>query len=151
MITTVDKVFRYSIFGFYFTIFILSFWAPFTQEINGYPAGENIYSLFSPICHQYPTRSFWIFERPWALCARCASGYLGLAVAALFSRSRLPFFKRIIVGFILVGIAAVDPILQLLGFYESNNVLRLVTGLIGGYGAFMIVYPIPFKNKEQAA
>lgn len=149
MVRTIDKVLRYGIFGFYFAVFILSFWAPFIQEIKGYPAGENIYTLFSPICHQYPTRCFWIFEKPWALCARCASGYLGLAVAALLSKPFLPFWKRSLIGLILVGIAAVDPILQLLGFYESNNVLRLITGLIGGYGAFMIVYPIPFKYKER--
>jgi uncharacterized membrane protein len=149
MINTVDKVLRYSIFGFYIAVVFLSFWAPFIQEIKSYPAGESIYKLFSPICHQYPTRCFWIFERPWALCARCASGYLGLAVAALLSKPSLPFWKRSSIGIFLVGIAAVDPVLQLLGFYESNNVLRLINGLIGGYGAFMIVYPIPFKHKEQ--
>lgn len=149
MVNIVDKVLRYGIFGFYFAIFILSFWAPFIQEIDGYPAGESIYNLFSPMCHQYPTRCFWFFDRPWALCARCASGYLGFAIAALLSKPRRSFLRRSSIGILLVGVAAVDPILQLLGFYESNNVLRLITGLIGGYGAFMIVYPMPFKYKEQ--
>ncbi|MEI7905993.1 MAG: DUF2085 domain-containing protein, partial [Bacteroidota bacterium] len=150
VITKYDKAIRAVIYAFYFSVFILSFLAPVLQEIKGYPAGENLYSLFSPICHQYPTRCFWVFERPWALCARCASGYLGFAVAALISRLQFPFWKRSLIGLLLIGLAAIDPLLQLFGFYESNNILRLITGLIGGYGTFLFVYPLPLKYKEQA-
>jgi len=49
----------------------------------------------------------------------------------------------------LVALAAVDPFLQLLGFYESTNFTRLLTGLIGGFGAFLFFYPIPLKYKEE--
>jgi uncharacterized membrane protein len=145
----IDATFRWLIFIFYFGIFFLAFYAPVLQELKGYPAGEGIYSLFSPICHQYPTRSFWIFERPWALCARCSSAYLGVALAALFIKPALPFYKRSLIGAILVALAAIDPTLQLFGFYESINTIRLITGLLGGIGGFLLLYPIPFKYKEQ--
>jgi uncharacterized membrane protein len=51
-------------------------------------------------------------------------------------------------GLLLVVIAVIDPVLQLLGFYESNNLFRLLTGIIGGFGMFMLIYPIPLTIKE---
>ncbi len=144
----IDKHLRALIFIFYFGIFALAFYAPIIQHIKGYPAGENIYTLLSPICHQYPTRSFWIFDRPWALCARCSTAYLGIALAAVFSKSKYPYYQRAMIGIILICLAAIDPILQLFSFYESNNIIRLITGIIGGYGAFMLLYPIPILYKR---
>jgi uncharacterized membrane protein len=149
MTKKIDLILRSTISAVYFTVFFLSFWAPVIQHFKGYPAGEGIYSLFSPVCHQYPTRCFWIFDRPWALCARCASAYLGLSAAAILLRPRLPFLKRALIGTILVAIAAIDPAIQLLGFYESINFARLITGLMGGIGAFLLFYPIPLKFKDQ--
>ncbi len=149
LIKRIDKTLRGMIFILYFGIFFLALYAPVIQHVKGYPAGENIYSLFSPICHQYPTRCFWIFDRPWALCARCASAYLGIAIAALVSRPKYTFSKRALIGVTVICFAAIDPMLQLFGFYESTNVVRSITGLAGGYGAFMLIYPLPFKYKEQ--
>lgn len=137
------------VFVLYFGIFFLAFYAPTVQHFAGYPAGESIYAMFSPICHQYPTRSFWIFNRPWALCARCSSAYLGIALTALFLRLRLGFLKRAAIGALIIVIVAIDPIFQLLGFYESTNYIRLTTGLVGGLGAFLLLYPIPLKHKEK--
>lgn len=145
----IDIALRGLIFIFYFGIFFLAFYAPIIQELKGYPAGEGIYSLFSPICHQYPTRCFWIFERPWALCARCSSAYLGIALSALLIKPKFSFYKRSLLGALLITFAAIDPVLQLFGFYESINPIRLLTGIIGGTGAFLLIYPIPFKHKEQ--
>ena len=146
--STVDLVLRSIVAVFYFAIFFLAMYAPIIQHFEGYPAGENIYALFSPVCHQYPTRCFWIFERPWALCARCSSAYLGLALAALIIKPKLSFFKRVALGISLVAIAAIDPIFQLLGFYESSNFTRLLTGLLGGAGVFLAIYPIPLRYRE---
>ncbi len=145
-----DNIVRGLIFILYFGIFFLAFWAPVIQEIKGYPAGEQIYSLFSPICHQYPTRCFWVLGRPWALCARCSSAYLGIALAAVFIKPKISFGKRSVIGVCLVGLAAIDPIFQLLGFYESINSVRLITGIVGGVGAFMFVYPIPIQYKRKS-
>jgi uncharacterized membrane protein len=146
----VDFALRLTIFTFYFGLVLLAIYAPVIQHLAGYPAGENVYAFLSPICHQYPTRSFWIFDRPWALCARCSSAYFGLAIAAIAIRVRQSYFRRATFGLTLVAIAAVDPVLQLLGFYESTNVTRLLAGLVGGVGAFLIIYPIPLKYRETS-
>jgi len=129
-------------------VVLLGLYAPLIQHFAGYPAGENVYALLSPICHQYPTRSFWIFDRPWALCARCSSAYLGLALAALFVRPKYSYLCRAVLGILLVAIAAIDPMLQLYLLYESTNAARLLTGLVGGIGAFLIIYPIPLRYME---
>lgn len=145
---TVNLALRFSIFAFYFAIFCLAIYAPIIQHFAGYPAGENIYSLFSPICHEYPTRCFWIFDRPWALCARCSSAYVGIALSALLLRPKLSFLKRAGLGGSFIVLAAIDPILQLFGFYESTNIARLLTGLLGGAGVFLMLYPIPLRYRE---
>ena len=41
-----------------------------------------IFWFFSPVCHQDPARSFWLFGAPLAVCARCLGIYLGAAAGA---------------------------------------------------------------------
>jgi len=35
------------------------------------------YGIFSPICHQNPSRSFFLFGYPLGVCARCFGIYFG--------------------------------------------------------------------------
>ena len=144
-----DRMLRITISLFFGGIVILSFYAPVTQHINNYPAGEEIYSLFNPICHQYPTRSFWLFNRPTALCARCVSGYLGVFLASIFIRLRIKYRYRLLIGIGLLLIAIIDPILQLNSSYESANAVRFLSGLIGGISVFLIIYPFTYFKGEK--
>lgn len=144
-----DPYLRALIALFYLLVVVLAASAPLLQETRGYPAGESIYGVFVPICHQYPTRSFWWFNRPWALCARCSSAYLAVALSASFLFIRKPYWKRIILGFSLIALAAIDPLLQLQGLHESTNFLRFLTGILGGAGAFLTLYPIPITTGEN--
>ncbi len=43
-----------------------------------------VYTVFSPICHQMPERSFELLGFPWAVCHRCCGIYLGVLLAAVF-------------------------------------------------------------------
>lgn len=139
------------IFGLFFLIFpLLSIIAPVYQSIGGYPKGEKIYLLLSSICHQYPTRSLWIFNRPFALCSRCLGGYFGLGISYFIIYSKQKYLFRLLKGiiFIIPGIA--DGIFQLMTTYESSNIIRLITGFIGGIGIFYMSYPfISVKNKKE--
>ena len=47
-----------------------------------------IFWFFSPVCHQDPARSFWIFGAPVAVCARCLGIYVGAALGAFLAASR---------------------------------------------------------------
>ena len=92
----------YSSFFIIFTggIIAMASLAPVIQEMIGYPSGENIYSLLSNICHQYPLNSFWIFERPFAICARCFSAYSAILIMTLFflkNKIKTGFIKGFII------------------------------------------------------
>ena len=47
------------------------------------------YAIFSPICHQNPSRCFFLFEYPLAVCARCFGVYFGF----LGGTGLYPFLK----------------------------------------------------------
>jgi uncharacterized membrane protein len=143
-----DLILRLVIGSLFLGIFFLAAYAPIIQGLKGYPAGEEIYTLFRPICHEYPTRSLWILDRPWALCARCSFGYFGVALAALFVKSTKPYRTRVITGVILLSLAAIDPIVQLFTSYESTNSVRVLSGLIGGCGTFLIFYPLTRRTSS---
>ena len=69
-------------------------------------------------------------------------------MSALLLRPKLSFLKRAGLGGSFIVLAAIDPILQLFGFYESTNIARLLTGLLGGAGVFLMLYPIPLRYRE---
>ncbi len=123
---------------------------PAYQQLLGYPHGEGLYSTLSHICHQYPTRCVWVTNRPMALCTRCFFGYLGLATisSSLLQHDAFKFsLKRLLLGIAALLIAVVDPVVQLLTSYESTNLARAVSGMIGGLAFGMII--LPFKKRSD--
>lgn len=134
---------------FFLCISLLSLTAPLIQSLNGYPSGEGLYSFLSPICHQYPTRSLWIMERPFALCTRCFSGYLGLGIGMIFIRPNYFYFRRLLIGMLLLLPGVLDGVIQLLTDYESNNFTRAFTGLVAGVGLYFILCPFKIKKQNQ--
>ncbi len=143
-----ELIFRGFIGAIALGIVTFSVAAPVIQNFFGYPAGEEIYYHLSGICHQYPTRSFWIFDRPFALCARCTTGYLGLMIFAFFFKISWNYSKRLLLGFLFLFLAVLDPFIQLFFNYESNNYLRFLSGIIGGAGFFLIINIFTQKNKD---
>lgn len=136
-----EIVLRILLSFFFLALPLLAISAPIIQTTFSYPNGEGIYSFLSPICHQYPTRSFWILNRPFALCSRCFSGYLGLGIGFFAIRSQYKYFKRLIFGIALIIPGVLDGLFQLWTNYESTNIIRFLTGLSGGLGVFYIIFP----------
>jgi len=99
------------------------------------------YGTFSKfICHRIPERTFNIRGHYFPVCSRCTGFYL-----AGFSYFILAYFIYVPYTITLVLIAVLmliptflDGYTQLLGLRESNNILRLFTGLIGGVGLAII-------------
>lgn len=89
--------------------------------------------LLGMTCHRLPHRSF-----SWApgLCARCSFFWIGILASSL-----LMFFRRIpgtiYLGLFLIAPMVIDGSLQLIGLYESTNIIRLITGLSAGIGLCM--------------
>ncbi len=71
------------------------FFAPYlksqTSEWN-----RLIYAVFSLICHQIPSRCFYVYGYPLAVCARCLGVYFGFLTGTVF----YPFLKGFFQNFI---------------------------------------------------
>jgi len=93
-----------------------------------------VYSAGDRLCHQKAERSFFINGNQMPFCSRCTALWLGLAIGLgfmVFYRVKLDerFLYIILLGVVPI---AVDGVGQLFGFWESTNIIRLVTGLLAG-------------------
>jgi uncharacterized membrane protein len=106
-----------------------------TKHINELPSPLNlVYSCGDKLCHQQASRSFFINENQMPFCSRCTAIWLGIVIGLgfmVFYKIDLneKFIYLIIIGIIPIGI---DGIGQLFNFWESTNIIRLVTGLLVG-------------------
>jgi uncharacterized membrane protein len=83
-------------------------------------------------CHRMPERSFAWRGRQFPVCARCTGILLGWACypAFLFGLAALPLWAALALNLPVL----VDGGTQAMGWRTSTNLLRLVTGLLGGVG-----------------
>ncbi len=93
-----------------------------------------IYSSGDRLCHQQASRSLFLNSNQMPFCTRCTAIWLGIAVGlgvimlVTFDLTG-GFLAVILVSFIPLG---VDGVGQLLGFWESTNLVRFLTGLPAG-------------------
>lgn len=105
------------------------------DEISKMPFPYNtIYSVGDRLCHQKEERSFFINGNQMPFCARCTGIFFGILAGigfCLFYRIKLDkkFLYFFIIAIIPIG---VDGMGQLIGFWESTNIIRLLTGSIVG-------------------
>jgi uncharacterized membrane protein len=96
------------------------------------------------ICHRIPERTFQIRGIYFPVCSRCTGFYIGAFsyfVLAYFVYIQYSF-SLILLGVIMMIPTFIDGFTQLLGSRESNNTLRLLTGLVGGVGLAILVKAI---------
>ena len=88
-------------------------------------------------CHRRPDRSFHYQGRQFPVCARCTGLYIGMMVFPflLFLQVKI---DQVLAGLFLIPMI-VDGWTQYQGWRESNNVLRLVTGLIAGISVALLL------------
>lgn len=103
--------------------------------IDEMPAPWNlIYGCGDRLCHQKAERSFFVNGNQMPFCSRCTAIWLGLAIGLgfmVFYKIKLneKFIYLIIIGLVPIGI---DGVGQLFGLWVSNNLIRLITGLLIG-------------------
>ena len=91
-----------------------------------------VYNGGDGACHQRASRSFFLNGNQMPYCARCTAIFTGLAVGmtvVLFIFIDDIKWWLLVIGFVPLGI---DGTVQLVTTYESNNILRLVTGMLAG-------------------
>ena len=87
-------------------------------------------------CHQRPERSFFVKGYQMPVCARCEGELIGTLISLIaiwFIRPTFPVLAILMVPMVL------DGLIQALTKYESTNWRRLVTGILFGFGAGMLV------------
>ncbi|WP_295620400.1 DUF2085 domain-containing protein [uncultured Methanobrevibacter sp.] len=97
-------------------------------------------TVFDYICHRRPERSFFYKGHQFPVCARCTGFYIsGISTIVLLKLFPVPYsLTTLIIGIILLIPCAIDGFTQLFEFRESNNILRFITGLLGGVGLILV-------------
>ena len=138
-----------------FTVWIaLQFLAPFALPKDGVPDLSGVvgfsdndritqnmsfpwnmlYSSGDRLCHQQATRSLFFNGNQMPFCTRCTAIWLGIAVGLGFIMVFTLELTGVFLGAMLVCLVplGVDGVGQLLGFWESTNLIRFLTGLPAG-------------------
>ncbi|OUQ59257.1 hypothetical protein B5E58_05640 [Tyzzerella sp. An114] len=82
-------------------------------------------------CHKRADRSFFHKGKQFPICARCTGELVGMILSAFLFYIYIPPLNFCIL--IMVPMI-IDGFLQSLTKYESNNILRFITGFMFGYG-----------------
>jgi uncharacterized membrane protein len=108
--------------------------------------GSFLWNIGYSLCHQIPERTFQIGGLQLPVCARDTGTFIGfLAVIVLFlglaryKRGKLP--DKVIISVAVIGMAfyAFDALSSYLGFRETTNDLRLLSGLAFGSGMSLLM------------
>jgi len=95
------------------------------------------------MCHQLPERSFELFGQYMPICSRDTGLFFGVFLACVlsFTSSRLPrVLKSGTLAILSIVPLGADGVMQLIGFWESTNLIRFATGIIAGF--FISYYAI---------
>lgn len=109
---------------------------------------QFLYSNLGKICHQFPTHSFYIFGSNMGLCSRCFSIYFTLFMSSIllvFFDIKISWRYRFLVSFILSIPLLLDGCTQFYNLRESNNYLRMTTGILFGLG-IALIFTSPYIN-----
>ncbi len=93
-----------------------------------------IYSGFHHICHQYDSRSIFLFDIKLAVCSRCWGIYFGFLIGTI----AFPLLNKIInktkkhIFIIALIPILIDIILDFLNIHKSNLLTKSLSGLFFG-------------------
>ncbi|MDO8672970.1 MAG: DUF2085 domain-containing protein [Dehalococcoidia bacterium] len=126
-----------------FLLIFLSGLAPYLMSIGLSAPARTLYLFFKFLCHDIPSRHYYVFGNRMTLDHRSLAIYaavLGMGLIFALVRGHLkPLNWRIFV--LLCAPMAIDGFTQLFGFRESNWILRTITGALFGIAAAWLVLP----------
>ena len=117
--------------------------APAFLALGWNPPAQAIFTVYSTICHQMPSRSFFVFGEQMAFCQRqfaIHAAFFFFGVVYILFRRRLKSLPTWLAVVYSIPIA-VDGFTQLFGWRESTWELRLVTGGLFGLTVVWYVFP----------
>jgi uncharacterized membrane protein len=106
------------------------------DKIDNFPFPFNaLYDWGDVLCHQKVERSFILNENQMPFCARCFAIFTGMTLGLAFLLFYRVNIDEKFIYIIAISIApiAIDGFGQLLGYWESTNLIRSITGLLIGF------------------
>ena len=117
---------------------------PLLRALGWSALADAIFGAYGWVCHQFPSRSWFVAGQPLAWCERNTAIYTTMAACGLLwphLRRRLPQLSP--VGFALLCLPmAIDGFTQLVALRESTWELRTVTGALFGAACIWFGYPL---------
>jgi uncharacterized membrane protein len=109
-----------------------------------------LYSSGDRLCHQQATRSLFFNDNQMPFCTRCTAIWLGIAVGLGFIMVFTFELNGVFLGALLISLVpiGIDGVGQLLGFWESTNIIRFLTGLPAGIICGVAIGIIIDESKE---
>ncbi len=101
--------------------------------------------FFTPLCHQIPERSFYLFGHPLPVCSRCTGIYMGFFIGSVL----FPFIKIKIndvyppknILLIAVMPMGLDVLLNWINILDTGLLIHFITGFI--FSIIFSFYAIP--------
>jgi uncharacterized membrane protein len=123
-----------------------AFLAPVLAYFGENGAASWLINTYHGVCDQIPSHSYYLFGHQVCLCERCLAIYttllLGSLTLAIIPRVRghiRPLDWKL--WLLLILPMALDGGTQLLGWRESDVILRTITGFLFGLGAAWFILP----------
>ena len=110
--------------------------APYLSASGYSLAALAIFWFFSPVCHQDPARSFWLFGAPVAVCARCLGIYLGAAVGAWIPAPRQVLLSGLM---LFAALNLADVLTEAAAWHGDWKATRFLLGALLGLAAGSLV------------
>ena len=101
------------------------------------------------VCHQLPVRSLQIGDIILPVCARGSGIYIGFFISAIVlfilfrkrENSLPPLYIIVILALFLIS-TITDGIISNFASFNTNNIIRFITGYLCGIAMITIIYPI---------
>ena len=114
------------------------------------PVAHAVYWLGDAECHQLANRSYFLNDNQMPFCSRDLGLFAGVALGfgiATFYRPKVKPWLYLIA----IAPLALDGGLQAITSYESNNPLRLATGVLAGVGLALLLAEFVFVLAQDAS
>ena len=108
------------------------------QEARMNLFADAVYTMGDIECHQIAERSFYLNGNELPICSRDIGISIGLLAGMVIG---LLYVRRINPFILAVGLVpmVIDGGLQAISSYQSNNALRIITGIIAGIAAALLL------------
>ncbi len=120
---------------------------------DGAVVGRALYAFYHPICHQIPSRSYFVAGHPLGVCVRCSSIYAAfLAGTMLFPLLRRFVVLRASARWILFFAAVpmfVDATWVGSLLYEVTCLTRVVSGAVFGLVLPFVLLPAALEASRE--